>query len=104
MQIIIEVKSTKAIAKPIKPSTKPGSKQFDPFDKYIQRGYLQAPDPISGEITTQAIDLTIPALDKPYPVGRYTVDSSSFYVNNFGNLMLGTLKLEPVVASQRAAA
>lgn len=104
MQMIIEVKSTRAVSKLVKPSTKPGSKQFDPFEKHIQRGYVHAVDPISGDVTPQAIDIDVPGIDKGYPVGRYTLDTSSFFVNNFGTLVLGKLKLEPIAQAQRAAA
>lgn len=98
MQIIIEVKSTKAISKTIKPSSKVGSKQFDAFDKHLQRGYLQVADQITGEITNQSIDLDIPSLDSPYPVGRYTLNAASFHIGQFGVLALGKLVLDPILA------
>jgi hypothetical protein len=48
----------------------------------------------------QRITLNIDAEheQKPWPVGSYQLAMSSFYVGRFGDLVLGRIQLQPVVA------
>lgn len=91
MQPIIEVLSTMT-------ATKSGKAQKTGNDYSItaQRGYFQTVDPITGEVGRTAIDVPLNDALSPYPVGRYTIDASSYRVSQYGKLELTRMKLDPV--------
>lgn len=91
MQPIIEITS-------IKTATKNGKARSTGRDYSItnQRGYFQTVDPITGEVGRVAIDVMLESADSPYPVGRYTIDATSFRVAEFGQLVLSRMHLDPV--------
>lgn len=93
MQPIIEVTSTKT-------ATKTGKARSTGKDYSItnQRGYFQTVDPITGELGRVAIDIQLESADSPYPVGRYTIDATSYRVAEFGQLVLSRMKLDPLRA------
>lgn len=91
MQPIIEITSTKTLTK----TGKARATQRD-YTMTNQRGYFHLADPITGEMTKKAIDVQLESADSPYPVGRYTLDSTSFRVSEFGQLVLGRMVLDPV--------
>ena len=91
MQPIIEITSTKT-------ATKTGTARATnkPYSITNQRGYFQTVDPITGEFGRVAIDVQLESADSPYPVGRYTIDATSFRVAEFGQLVIGRMHLDPV--------
>lgn len=100
MQIIIDVNSTKT-------STKRGqsAKTGKDYEITSQRGFLHSVDAITGDVTPVAIDIPIERNGFPYETGRYTVDSSSVSVSEYGTLILRRLKLSKInVASVAPAA
>ena len=61
------------------------------------------PHPYPQRIT---LNLDVEDGQKPYPVGAYQVSLASFYVGKYGDLVMGRIKLEPIVAdvsSKKAA-
>ncbi len=104
--IKIEIRSSDVLSQRISPSKRPGSKQFDPFDKFYQIGYayLVAADGIAEPHPTK---VEIPAeKDKPglHP-GNYTLCPESIYVDRYDQMSLGKVKLKLLpVASVKAAA
>lgn len=99
MQIFIDVNSTKT-------NTRRGTsaKTGKPYEMTTQRGFLHSLDPITGDVTPVAIDLPIDRDAFPYEAGRYTLDSSSIKVNQYGSLEIGRIKLLPVKVAAAAAA
>lgn len=99
MQITIDVNSQKT-------ATKRGTAKESgrPYEITTQRGFLHQPDPITGEITLVAIDLTLERDAFPYDSGRYTLDASSLRVNQFGSLSIGRVKLSKVAQAVPAKA
>lgn len=106
----IEVKSATSAEQKISPSTKEGAKQFVPFTKVSQTAFVHgmvdrnnAPEPYALKV---ALDLGTKeqGFRPAYPVGFYTVDAASFFVDRFDNLCLGRLSLKPEQAQLKAAA
>lgn len=91
MQPIIEVLSTKSATK-----TGTSSKTNKPYSITNQRGYFHSIDPITGEVSKVAIDLRLDDPQSPYPVGRYTIDATSYRVSQFGDLTLSRMHLDPI--------
>ena len=91
MQPIIEITSTKT-------ATKTGKARATGRDYTIinQRGHFHSLDPITAEVVKVSIDVPLESAESPYPVGRYTVDASSFRVSEFGQLTLSRMRLDPV--------
>jgi hypothetical protein len=61
------------------------------------------PHPYPQRIT---LNLDVEDGQQPYPVGAYQVSLASFYVGKYGDLVMGRIKLEPIVAeasSKKAA-
>lgn len=94
MQPIIEITSTKT-------ATKSGKARSTGKDYSItnQRGFFQTVDPITGELGRVSIDVQLDSPDSPYPVGRYTIDATSYRVAEFGQLVLSRMKLDPLAAA-----
>lgn len=97
MQPIIEITSTKT-------ATKSGKARSTGRDYTIinQRGYFHTVDPITSEISRVAIDVPLESADSPYPVGRYTIDATSYRVSEFGQLALSRMRLDPLQATVAA--
>lgn len=98
MQPIIEITSTKT-------ATKKGTsaKTNKPYSISAQRGFFHTVDPITAEISRVAIDVPLEDAESPYPVGRYTIDASSYRVSEYGGLVLSRMKLDPVQAAVASA-
>lgn len=94
MQPIIDITSTKT-------ATKTGTARATgrPYTLTNQRGYFNAVDPITGEITRLPIDVRLSNETSPYPIGRYTIDSTSFRVDEYNNLVISLMRLDPLPAS-----
>lgn len=94
MQPIIEITSTKT-------ATKSGKARSTGKDYSItsQRGFFQTVDPITGELGRTAIDVPLENADSPYPVGRYSIDATSYRVSEYGTLALSRMKLDPLPAA-----
>jgi hypothetical protein len=88
----IEVKTT-ATEVQAGTSTRTGK----PYSLTKQHGFVTL---ASGEHRRIAIVLQDPT--KPFPPGHYTLDPDSLYVDNWGELKLGRLKLRPVAAAKAA--
>lgn len=92
MQITIDVNSQKTAIK--RGTAKATGK---PYEITTQRGHLHTVDAITGEITLVPIDLTIERDAFPYDNGRYTLDSSSLMVTQYGGLGIGRVRLSKLV-------
>lgn len=97
----IEVKSAEVKEDMINPSDRPGAKQFKPFLKRTQQGYVQLfNDNGAAQEYPRMFRISLDKEQPPYPIGVYMVDQSSFYVDRNDNLTLGKLRL----LAQRPAA
>jgi len=103
--ITIEIRSKEVIETTIRPSKKEGSRQFDPFQKYTQVGYafIIAGDGVAEPHPTK---IEVPAeKDRPgYEPGLYTILPQSLYVDRFGGLAIGRMKLAKLPAATLKAA
>lgn len=96
----IEIKEARVYSEEIKPSTRPGAKQFQPFTKHTQPAYAHTFDQ-SGNPHAYPESFRI-SLDKdqaPYPVGFYDLHPRCIYVDRNGNLTIGKLHLTPIKAA-----
>lgn len=104
--IRIEIKRPDVFSTTVRPSTTPGSRQFEPFERKYQVGYilLTLPNGEPDDVPTK-LELPISDGDQPLAAGWYTVSAGSFYVDKYRRLTLGRLKLQTVspVAQARAA-
>jgi Helix-destabilising protein len=85
MQIKIEIKSSEATQRTIK-SKKDGK-------EYIfrnQSGWVDL-----GKAYPQEIQIPLDSEHAPYQVGKYIMDPTCLYVDRYGNLSLGRLRLVP---------
>lgn len=101
----IEVKSSEVKEEEIRPSDRPGAKQFKPFLKRTQPAYVQLYGE-SGALEEYPRMFRIP-LDKTqpaYPPGVYSLDPGSHYVDRNGNLAVGRVRLQPVKTMPAAKA
>ena len=85
MLIGIEVKEAKVERKRI---TRKAGGQIDIGE---QRAYVDLGKPYPTEIV---IPIDVEAGQMPYDAGKYHLDQSCFYVDRFGKLCLGRLKLQ----------
>lgn len=96
----IEVKDASIHEETIKPSAKPGAKQFTPFNKRTQRAYVHLfdqngnpqPYPVS-------VKLTLDEGQEAYPIGTYQLAETSFYTDRNQNLAIGRPRLTPLKQS-----
>lgn len=103
--IRIEIKSTDIHEEEIRPSSKPGAKQFTPFSKRSQAGYVMLTGK-DGQPEAYPVKIGV-VLDEKQPafqVGVYTLLDQSFYVDRNANLTLGRLRLQPEVVQRVKAA
>lgn len=84
MQVKIEVKSTDVTQKTVR--GKNGK-------EYVIRDQAAWVD--LGKVYPQEIRVPVELGKEPYPPGRYVSDPSCLYVDRFGNLSLGRLRLTP---------
>lgn len=74
-----------------------------PYRIVEQSGYVSMPDLKDPSVMlTRRISITLDDNQKPFPPGAYTINDTSFYVNNFGALLLGRLKLSPIAVARAA--
>lgn len=76
------------------------SKQGRPYSFYRQSAYAHLP----GKAYPVEFEMTHDQASDAYQPGFYSIDPSSIYVDRFGGLALGRLKLVPVQAAARSAA
>lgn len=101
----IEVKEAKVHSEEIKPSTKPGAKQFQPFMKFTQPAYVHTYDQAGNlQPYPQSFRIGMEKDQPAYPVGFYELHPRCIYVDRNGNLAVGRLHLVPVKASTVRAA
>lgn len=88
--IVVEVLSTDV-------TTKSGvsARNQKPYSIREQVGYVQFP----GKPYPQEIKFALEEGAGAYPQGRYEVHPDSFYVDNFGGLKIGRLKLKSIPAN-----
>jgi Helix-destabilising protein len=92
-EIQIEIKSTEVHDK------RGTSRQGKPFHIREQFGYLELGKPYPVEIR-----ISLEEAAPPYPPGRYVIDPSCLYVDRYGQLALGRLRLVPVQELRAARA
>ncbi len=74
------------------------SRTGKPFSFNKQEAYAHIP----GQHYPQRIELTLEDNSTGYPAGNYTIQPESLYVDRFGRLQLGQLKLKPIKGAQAA--
>ncbi|MES9872657.1 MAG: single-stranded DNA-binding protein [Candidatus Sedimenticola sp. 6PFRAG7] len=57
---------------------------------------------LPGQPYPSRMELTLDEGSSAYKQGNYTIQPESLYVDRFGKLALGTLKLKPMTASKAA--
>lgn len=100
----IEVRDREVQEEEIKPSDRPGAKQFKPFTKRTQVAYAHTVGS-NGQPDAYPTKFRI-GLNKDqagYEPGVYQLGDGSFYVDRNGNLVVGRLVLEGAAAVRRAA-
>jgi len=90
-EITVELKSRDVFTKK-GVATKTGK----PFEIHEQIGYVELDKPYPQEVR-----IPVERLDAPYEPGTYLVDSSCLYVNRYGQLQLGRLKLSRIFPAGR---
>ena len=78
------------------------SKTGKPFSMNKQEGYCH----MDGQPYPQRIEITLDDKSTGFPPGMYQMEETSFYVNRFGQLSIGTLKLKRIAdlpAQQKAS-
>ena len=85
MQIKIEVKSDHVETKTVR-------RKIDGKEYHIceQGGWIDL-----GKAYPQEVRIPIEEKQPPYPAGRYVMDPTCVYVDRFGKLMIGRLRLLP---------
>ncbi|OFZ92318.1 MAG: hypothetical protein A3F74_15970 [Betaproteobacteria bacterium RIFCSPLOWO2_12_FULL_62_58] len=92
--IRIEIKTKDVQEETIRPSGKPGAKQFTPFTKRFQGGYVQLAQPNGQpEPYPTKCNVNLEAEQPAYEPGVYSLGDDSFYVDRNHNLVLGRLRL-----------
>jgi hypothetical protein len=96
----VEIKRADVYESKVSPSTAPGSRQFEPFMRRYQVGYvlLSLPNGEKDDVQTK-IELDLRDGDFAKAPGFYSLDSSSFYVDKYRRLTLG----RPVLVSEKHA-
>lgn len=103
--IKIEIKSGDVTEEVIRPSQRPGAKQFEPFTKRFQLGYVQLVQPSGAlEPYPTKVHVNLQAEQPAYVPGIYELAPESAYVDRNHNLTLGWLKLRLVRSGVKAAA
>jgi len=92
MNIMIEIESNEVAMKQGK-----AAKTGNDYCIRTQGAYLKLPH----FKYPQALKITLPDDVPSYPVGAYTVDPESFWINEFKELKLGRLRLKPAQAAQQ---
>jgi hypothetical protein len=91
LEIQVEIKSKEVL-------TKRGiaTKTGKPFEIHEQIGYVELDKPYPQEMR-----VPVERPDTPYAPGTYLVDASCLYVNRYGQLQLGRLKLSQIFPGGR---
>jgi len=90
MNVMIEIESTEVAMKQGK-----AAKTGNDYCIRTQGAYLKLPH----FKYPQALKITLPDDVPSYPVGTYTLDTESFWINEFKELKLGRVRLKPVTTS-----
>lgn len=101
----VEIKRADVQTEVIRPSNKPGAKQFAEFEKRYQIGYVLLLDQNGspGDYPTQ-VNIGLQKDQAPYPPGMYTLGPESFYVDRNKNFAIGKLILRRLeVVNQKVA-
>jgi len=92
VEILIEVKSAAVMEKTVR--GKDGR-------EYLIREQTAWAD--IGKPYPQEVRISLEKGQEPYPVGQYVMDPACLYVDRYGKLTLGRLKLSPVNAKLKIA-